>query len=272
MVAGQLADVELAQAYLQFLIRSLGRSYLRRRRVLVTTPLGATPVQLRAMTKALEQAGVARVRFLEQPLASALGAHIAIEAPLGAMVVDIGGEVSNIAVVALGGVVVGKALPFGGESLNLALARELLSRARVVVDPQVAGQIIHQYGTTLNADSESFADVVGRERVTGEQRVVRLYQSQLTEIITAEFKQLFATVRQIIATCPPDVAKDLVTSGIVLAGGGSLLPGLAEELSEVAGIPVHVYKDPSHLGVLGAARCLATFDELDAAFTTAPQR
>lgn len=269
---GQLANIEVAQALLQHVIKRVGRKRLLRRRVLATMPLGTTPVQLRAMTRALEHAGVHRVRFLEQPIASALGAKVAIEAPLGSMVVDIGGEVTNMAAIALGGVIVGTTIDCGGETLDLALVRELLDRAHLVVDRQVARQVRREFGTLDNPDVNRVVDVVGRDRSNGEPRAVSINQRDIAEILERELEPVFQAASRMVSDSPPDIANDLLSSGIVLAGGGSFLSGLPHRLAIATGIPVHVFEHPDRLGVLGAARCLADFNELEDSFIAAPQR
>lgn len=272
IAGGQLANIEVAQALLQHVIKSVGRKRLLRRRVLVTMPIGTTPVQLRAMTRALEHAGVHRVRYLEQPIASALGAKVAIEAPLGTMVVDIGGEITNMAAIALGGVIVGTTIACGGETLDRAIAHELLMRAQLVVDPQVAREIRREFGTLERVEPNLAVDVVGRDRSNGEPRAVRISQHEISEILERELEPMFQAASRMVSDSPPDIANDLLSSGIVLAGGASLLEGLPHRLALVTGIPVHVFDHPDRLGVLGAARCLASYNELEDAFTAAPQR
>jgi len=267
--AGQLENIAVAELLLKYVIEQTGRDYLRRRRVLATMPLDATPVQLRAMANALERAGVHKVRFLAQPLASALGAMVAIEAPVGSMVVDIGGEITNLAAIALGGVIVGSTVQFGGESLVRALLRTFLERDNLVVEPNVARQLRDEFGVLDEESEEIRIEVVGRDRSRGEPRLVWIHHREISEIFLRELTPVFDAAAKIIAESPPEIANDLMTSGIVLAGGGSQLRGLAQNLAMAAGIPIHVFDRPERLGVLGASRCLSSFQELEDAFTAA---
>jgi rod shape-determining protein MreB len=269
---GQLADVSVAEAYLRHIVKGLGHSFLHRRRILATTSLGTTPVQLRAMTRALERAGARSVRFLEQPLASALGANVAIEAPLGTMVVDIGGEISNIAVIALGGVVVGTTVNCGGEIFDAALSEELLARADLLVERSLVREARLRLGTLDDVDPDFSLELHGRDKTSGVPRAVSLRQSDVAAVIERELAPLFHAATKVISNSPPDITNDLVTSGIVLSGGGSQVEGLAHRLALVTGVPVHVHDEPGRLAVLGAARCLSTFDELKEVLTAAPQR
>lgn len=272
VVGGQLADIDAAELLLSHVFAAVGHAKLRRRRVLVTSPIGATPVQLRAIEQALDKVGVSKVRFLEQPLASALGARIAIEAPLGTMVVDVGGEITNIGVIALGGVVIGTTVACGGETLDAALRSTLLEGSDIVIDHTVARDLRRRLGTVGAVDPQLVGEIVGRDRSSGALRSMRITQQALAEIFECVLGQIFLEVRRCIAESPPDVANDLMGSGIVLAGGGSLFDGFGRRLAVASGIPVHVHEQPARLGVVGAARCLSTFNELESALKAAPQR
>lgn len=268
---GQLVDIEVAELFLKYVLETVGRSWLRRRQALVTMPLGTTPVQLRVMSEALERAGIHRVRFLDQPVASALGANIAIEAPLGTMVIDIGGEITNIAAIALGGVIVGTTVRCGGESLDRAVALEILERADLVIDPKVAAVIRRDFGSMASTMSNQPIELEGRDRSSGSVRMIRIHPSEIAELIERELSPVFDATARMITESPPEIANDLMTSGIVLAGGGSLLGGLADRLAGKIAIPVHVFDRPEHLGVLGAARCLSSFRELEESLSSAPR-
>ncbi|HUY07670.1 MAG TPA: rod shape-determining protein [Acidimicrobiales bacterium] len=270
VVAGQLENIAVAELFLKHVIKQTGRRYLQRRRVLATMPLDATPVQLRAMTNALERAGVHKVRFLAQPLACALGAKIAIEAPVGSMVIDVGGEITNIAAIALGGVIVGTTVQFGGESFVRAILRVCLEREDLVVDPDVARQLRNAFGVMDIVDRDLSVEIIGRDRSSGGMRPALIRQQEIAEVLRRELTPVFAAASKIIADSPPEIANDLMSSGIVLAGGGSQLRGLAQNLAMATGIPVHVFDNPESLGVLGAARCLSSFHELEEVFTSAP--
>lgn len=269
VAAGQLEDIAVAELLLKHIIEQTGRDYLHRRRVLATMPLDATPVQLRAMSRALERAGVHKVRFLAQPLASALGAKIAIEAPVGSMVIDIGGEITNLAAIALGGIIMGTTVKFGGESLVGALVHRFLESDNLVVEPSLARQLRDGYGALDESRDELRIEVIGRDRSHGELRSVLIRQREITEIFLRELTPVFATAARIIAESPPEISNDLMTSGIVLAGGGSQLRGLGQSLAVASGVPVHMFDSPERLGVLGASRCLSSFQELEDAFTAA---
>ncbi len=270
--AGQLADVQVAEAYLEHCVKGLGYARLRRRRVLATMPLGTTPVQLRAMERALERAGVHRVRFLEQPIASGLGARVPIEEPIGSMVVDVGGEITNLAVIALGGVVVGTTIPIGGETLDRAVAAMLLERADLVVDLGVVAAARRELGS-LEVDAEdAMVEIQGRDRTKGVPHSLLLGRADVVDVLERELQPLFGAATKLISSSPPDLANDLLAQGIELAGGGSLVPGLSHRLALATGIAVHEHRLPTRLGVLGAARCLATFDDLEDALTAAPAR
>lgn len=270
VAAGQLKDLAAAEVLLKHVIDNIGRARFQRRRVLVTTPLGTTPVQLRAMAKALGHAGVHSVRFLEQPLASAIGAKVAIEAPVGVMAIDVGGEITNLAAIALGGVIVGTTVPCGGETLDRAIALDLLDRTGLVIDRAVANQVRTECGSIGLSDRDVAIDVVGRDRANGIARTVRTQSQHVSEVLRHEFAPVCEAASRLITDSPPDIANDLMTSGIVLSGGGSRLVGVGELLAKSTGIPVHVYENPERLGVLGAAKCLGSYRDLEDAFISAP--
>lgn len=270
--AGQFENISVAELFLKHVIEQTGRDFLRRRRVLATIPLDATPVQLRATASALERAGVHKTRFLAQPLASALGANVAIEAPVGSMVVDMGGEITNLAAVALGGVIIGSTVHIGGESLVRALAHEFLARDDLVVGPEIARQIRDEFGVLGETEENVRIEIVGRDRSNGELRTIAINNREISGIFLRELTSVLDSVSKIIAESPPEISNDLMTSGIVLAGGGSQLRGFAQVLAKAAGVPIHVFERPERLGVLGASRCLSSFQELEDSFMAASPR
>jgi rod shape-determining protein MreB len=265
---GQLADLELAQALVATMLRRAGVS--RRARVLICVHADATAIQRRALQRALEQAGARAVRFLELPLAVAIGEGERIEEPTGTMVVEIGAGTSDIAVLALGGMVTKAHLSRGGEDFELAVRNLLSSRHGLVVDQPTAREVIRMIGT-VDADApEARVEVLGRDRATGRASAAVLRRSDLRTTLLEQLRPILSAAMDCIADAPPDLANDLLGSGVVLAGGGSELDGCAAALAAATGLVVHPAADPRRSAVNGAARCLEGLTELPALELTSP--
>ena len=252
---GQLADVPLAGALLGGLVRRAGPARHGHLRVLACSHVGATPVQHRALERALRRAGVRQVSFVEQPIAGALGAGVTIAEPTGSMVVEIGAGTTDVGLLALGGIVTGTCLPLGGEDLDHAVRRLLARRHQLVVDPATAAEVRQQLGSVAADAPPARAEVLGRDAATGRPAAAVVTRAELRPLLLHLLLPVLDAVVGCISEAPPDLANDLLGAGIVLLGGASAVDGLDRRLASATGLPVHVVEAPRLTAVRGALGC-----------------
>jgi rod shape-determining protein MreB len=251
---GKLVDVDLAQATVAEILRRSGASFFDHPRVVVCSHVDSTPVQQRAVERALRRAGARSVRFVEQPLACALGARLPIAEAVGRMVVDVGGGTTDVGVLALGGLVTSAAVPVGGNVFD-EVVRDYLARVhRLVVERRVVEVLRREVGSVGPVGADVEVDVVGRDALTGLPGSRTVSRRELAAALEPVVEPVVAAAMRCMTSAPPDLANDLLGTGVLLAGGGSLLDGLARRLASAIGVPVHVPERLQLLGVLGAAR------------------
>jgi rod shape-determining protein MreB len=251
---GKLVDVELAQATVAEILRRAGASFFEHPRVVVCAHVDSTPVQQRAVERALRRAGARSVRFVEQPLACALGARLPIAEAVGRMVVDVGGGTTDIGVLALGGLVTSAAVPVGGSVFDDAVRDHLARVHRLVVERRVVEALRRELGAVGPVARDLEVDVAGRDALSGLPSARTVSRCELRSALEPVVEPVVAAALRCMTTAPPDLANDLLGTGVLLVGGGSLLEGFALRLASAIGVPVHVPERPQLLGVLGAAR------------------
>ncbi len=259
---GQLMDLELTDALLAEVLRRAGAGRLARPRVLACVSAEATPVQLRALARSLRRAGARAVSFVDLPLACAAGAGLPIDEPAGCMVVDVGAGTTEVGVLAVGGVVASSVLACGGDDLDDAVRQLLADRYDVHADRRTIEAVRIGLGSVAppGGAAPRRAEILARRRSTGEACVLRLDGEELSPVLERVVRRMLEAAVATITKTPPDLANDLLGSGIQLAGGAARLDGFDRRLATATGLPVHV-EEPEWLAVRGAARCL---DQLDA--------
>jgi rod shape-determining protein MreB and related proteins len=269
---GQLVDIDLVEAFLAEALRRAGVSRLARPNVLVCTHVGATKVQNRALERAIRRAGAKGVLFLAQPTACAIGAGLPIDEPTGTMVTDLGAGMTDIGVLALGGLVAAASFARGADDFDEAIRTYLARDRGLLVDSATAETIRIEIGTLSSETADARFEVVGRDAKTARQTGAVVESFEIRPILEDLVGPILEAVVTVITEAPPELVNDLLSSGVLLAGGGALLPGIDEMLARATGIPVHVAKDGGRSAVLGAARCLEIADGLSYAVSVARSR
>ena len=259
---GAITDFEITQRLIRLIFERSGVNRLQRARVLVCVPSGITHVEQRAVLEATRRAGASQTYLIEQPMAGAIGAGLPIHEPLGNMVVDIGGGTSEVAVISLGGIVALRAVRVGGFDLDHAIQAHLRRVHNVAVGERTAEEVKLAIGSAHPTPDEYQAEVRGRDLMSGMPRTVVLDPEEIREAIAEPVQMVVNAVRQALAETPPDLAQDLLEVGIRLVGGGAMLRGLDRLISRETGVPVRPVEMPLETVVLGAGRCLESFDRL----------
>jgi rod shape-determining protein MreB len=263
---GAITDFETTQRMIRLILQRVGVGRFGRTRLIVCVPSVITAVERRAVTEAARRAGATDVRLLDQPMAAAIGAGLPIHEPIGNMVIDIGGGTSETAVVSLGGVVGLRAIRLGSFDLDSSLQTFARRVHGVAIGERTAEEIKVAIGSAYPVDDEFEAEVRGRDLNTGLPRTFIVTPEQVREAIADPVDTIVASVLDCLSEAPPELAQDLITSGIHLVGGGGMLAGLDRRLEAETHVPVSVVDAPLEAVVLGAGKCLENFDTLGGVF------
>src|SRR5687767_14755963 len=262
MKDGVIADYVITEAMLRFFIAKAtkGRIGLNRPEVMISVPAGVTSVEKRAVRDAALKAGAKEAYLIEEPLAAAIGANVPISGPSGNMIIDIGGGTSEIAVIALGGIVVSHSLRVGGNKFDEAIATYIRKKYNLMIGERTAEEVKMQIGTALPLERELTMEVRGRDLIAGLPRTIPITSSEVMEAVEAPLQQLVAAVRTVLEQTPPELSSDIIDKGVVMSGGGALLRNIDKLLTQVTGVPCHVAENALNCVALGTGEELKHYD------------
>ena len=246
LVDGVISDFEVTEEMLAYLINKVQkntRSFIGPR-VVVGVPSGITNVEIRAVRDAVRNAGAREVHVVENPMAAAIGIRLPVKEPVGNMIIDIGDGTSDIAVISLGGVVKSKNLRIAGNKLNDDIINYIRSEFKILIGEKTAEEVKVTIGAVVPYDEPMEASIRGRDLVTGLPREVVITDSDIREAIGQSITSIVEATKEVLETAPPEIVSDVMKRGIHLVGGGALIPGLAEIISEYTKIPVYIADDP----------------------------
>jgi len=254
---GVVADYEVTEAMLEyFFSRIAGRMRFFRPTVMVCVPVGATSVEKRAVREAVLAAGAREVQLMWEPLAAALGAGLPVGTPAGGMVVNIGGGITEAAVLTMNNVVRAESGRVGGLRLDDAIISYVRRKYNLTIGQPTAESVKIQIGAAVEQAQDLSMEIQGRDNVSGLPRTVRIATGEVVEALAEPLSQIAAVVREVLATTPPELASDIIDRGIVLTGGGALLRGVDSYLTQATGVPVYQADEPLISVVVGCGRAL----------------
>ncbi|MBQ9564637.1 MAG: rod shape-determining protein [Synergistaceae bacterium] len=261
---GVIANYSMTEAMLQHFMRRVTKGWQRffRNRVMICIPSGATDVERRAVLEAALEVGAKEAYLIEEPMAAAIGANLEVEEPRGKMVVDIGGGTTDIAVISLGGVVVSKSLRVGGDKFDEAIIRHLRRQFNLAIGEQTAENLKIMIGTCTPLEDDDRMVIKGRDLVQGLPRQVEVTSSTVNMAIGEMVQNLVDGVRNVLESTPPELSADIIDRGIVLTGGGALLRGLPELITQQTGIHCCAADKPKESVALGTGKALMEIDRL----------
>ena len=269
---GVIADFETTEQMLRYFIRRPGHSRFARPRLAMCAPSGITGVEQRALEEASRAAGARDVQLIEEPIAAAVGAGLAIEEPAGHMIVDVGGGTSEVAVLSLGEIAESVAVRVGGYDLDEAISNHVKRAHRLAIGAQTAEDLKIELGSAWQLDDGRQAEVRGRDLVTGLPKTVTLSDEEVRGALEEPLQSVIAAVRETLERTPPELAGDVVDRGITLTGGGALLRGFDRRLAEETLLGIHMAESPLASVALGAGRALEEFDTMARASKSSARR
>ena len=257
MKDGVIADFETTESMLRHFIRKVhNRRTLVRPRMIICVPSGITQVEKRAVRESAESAGAREVFLIEEPMAAAIGAGLPITEPTSNMVVDIGGGTTEVAVISLAGIVYSKSVRVGGDKMDDAILQHIKRKYNLLIGLGTAEVIKTTIGNAYQTDQVETIEVKGRDLVTGIPKILTIDSEEIRKSISEQVETIVETVRIALEQTPPELAADIVDTGIVLTGGGSLLKNLDILLREETKLPITITEDPLSTVVLGSGKAL----------------
>ncbi len=263
---GVIADFDATTAMLSYFIREvhevpegakrIGWPKVAKPLVVVGIPSDVTEVERRAVQDAALTSGARRAYLIEEPMAAAIGAGLAVEEPGGIFVVDIGGGTTEIAIISLGGIVLNRSLRVAGDEMDQAIVYYLRMRYSLLIGITTAEDVKKEIGTAVPQKQEHSFVVRGRDLETGLPKSIKISSVEVREAIGTVLQQIIGRVSDTLEEAPPELVADIMEKGITLTGGGSLIKGFDQMMSEVVGIPVWIPEDPLTTVVRGTAKVL----------------
>ncbi len=252
---GVISDYTVTEKMLKYFIKkAVGRKTLRKPRISVCIPSGATEVEKKAVEDATYSAGARDVQIIEEPVAAAIGAGIDISKPCGNMIVDIGGGTSDIAVISLGGTVVSTSVKVAGDDFDEAIVRFMRKKHNLLIGERTAEDIKINIGSAYKRAELATMEVRGRNLVTGLPKTITITSDETLEALREPAMQIVDAVHNVLEKTPPELAADIFDRGIVMTGGGSLLNGLDTLIQEKTSINTTIADDPLTAVAIGTGK------------------
>ncbi len=265
LIDGVISDFEITEQMLRYFFTKVHKgaySFLVRPRVVIGIPSGVTAVERRAVEDAVRNAGAREVYLVEEPMAAAIGARLPISDAAGNMIVDIGGGTTDIAMISLGGIVVSRNLRIAGEKMNDDIIQYVRDEFQLLIGEKTAEKIKILIGSVSPLKEKLTASIKGRDLVSGLPKEVIISDSEITEAVTPSVNAIISEIRSVVEETPPELISDLMTRGIILAGGGSLLRGFPEMVEKATGVPTRLVEDPLTAVVRGCGIILEDVESL----------
>ncbi|MFH1776794.1 MAG: rod shape-determining protein [Candidatus Omnitrophota bacterium] len=257
MKDGVIADFDISECMLRYFIRRVHKhNRFFKPRIVIAVPSGITEVEKRAVIDSAERAGAREVFLIEEPVAAAIGVGLAIQEPVGNMVVDIGGGTTEMAIISLSDIVCSKSLRIGGDELDDAIIQHLKRTYNLMVGERTAEEIKIKIGSAYPLEKEIEYEVRGRDLIAGLPKTIKISSLEIREALSEPIASILESVRIILEKAPPELSADLVERGIIMVGGGSLLRGIDKLLTDETGLPVNVADDPLTAVAMGTGKVL----------------
>jgi rod shape-determining protein MreB len=262
--SGVIADFECTMAMLRYFITKVHRRQrLVRPRIIIGVPSGITQVEKRAVRESGELMGARAVYLVEEPMAAAIGAGLPISDPTGNMILDIGGGTTEVALISLAGVVYSRSVRIAGDAMDEAIVAYVKRKYNLLIGERTGEIIKITLGTAIPESSPRTMPVRGRDMLTSLPKTIQISSLEVYDAMAESIQAIVDTVQAALERTPPELVADIIDQGIVMAGGGALLPGLDMLLREETGLPVAVAEEPLLSVVHGVSQVLNDIDLLE---------
>ncbi|WP_103615205.1 rod shape-determining protein [Campylobacter concisus] len=254
---GVIADFDMTERMIRYFIeKTHKRKNFLRPRIIISVPYGLTQVERKAVRESALSAGAREVFLIEEPMAAAIGANLPVREPQGNLVVDIGGGTTEIGVVSLGGLVISKSIRTAGDKIDSSIVNYIKEKYNLLIGERTGEEIKIAVGSAVQLEKELSVVVKGRDQVSGLLSRVELTSEDVREAMREPLKEIADALKTVLEMMPPDLAGDIVETGIVLTGGGALIRGLDKFLSDIVKLPVFVADEPLLAVARGTGKAL----------------
>ena len=252
---GVIADFNMTDGLLQGFISKINLNRLARPRMVICVPSGVTEVERRAVRDSGERANARQVYLIEEPVAAAIGIGLDISKPVGSIIIDIGGGTTEIAVIALNGVVTKEAIRVAGDEMDTAIIQWFRNEHKLEVGPSTAESIKKSVGSAMRVKTEMIA-VKGRDLVSGIPKTIEGSSDEIRQALKDPINAIVEAVKRALERTPPELSSDILDQGIIMTGGGSMLKGIDQLIREQTSVPVNIAEDPLLSVVRGTGKVL----------------
>ncbi len=258
---GVIADFNMTTAMIKAMMDKAAQkmgSSLRKPNVVVCTPSGATSVERLAIQDAVKQCGAKEVYLIDEPVAAAIGAELPVSDPIASVIVDIGGGTTEVGIISFGGIVSSNTMKLGGDHMNEEIIQFARKEFNVLIGEPTAENIKQEIGYALIEHPTETLDIRGRDIVTGLPMTIAVTSLQIQNCLKESLLAILELIRRTLESCPPELSGDIVDRGVVLTGGGSLLKGMTDWLTNELDVPVHLAPEPLESVAVGTGKALDT--------------
>ncbi|KPL24010.1 MAG: rod shape-determining protein MreB [Anaerolineae bacterium SM23_84] len=272
---GVISDFDVTERMLHYFINKAHehtRMPLPRPRVVVGIPSGVTEVEKRAVHDACRSAGAREAYLIEEPMAAAIGAGLPVAESVGSMIIDVGGGTTEVAVIALGGIVTNRSIRIAGDEMDEEIIQYARQKYNLLIGERMAERVKIAIGSACPLPEEKTMTIFGRNLITGLPQAIEVSSVEIREALQGSINTIVATVKEAIDETPPELVADLIERGIAMAGGASQLQGMAERLTQETKMHVYVADDPVTCVVRGAGAVLEQLDTLHKVLVSSQRR
>ncbi|MGG3497794.1 rod-share determining protein MreBH [Peribacillus simplex] len=265
---GVIADFNVTAQMLREIMKKASKALglsIRKPSVVVCTPSGSTSVERRAIQDAVKSCGAKQVHLIEEPVAAAIGAGLPVEEPIANVIVDIGGGTTEVAIISYGGVVSCNSIRIGGDQLDEDISQYVRKKHNVLIGERTAEEIKKEIGYALVEHPVITMEVRGRDLVTGLPKPITISSNDVQEAIQESLLHILEAIRATLEDCPPELSGDIVDQGVILSGGGALLNGIQEWLTNEIVVPVQLADNPLESVAIGTGLSLEVIHKLQKA-------
>lgn len=258
---GVIADFEAAEHMIRGMIKSVKQKwYSTTRKMVICVPSGITDVEKRAVRDSAEHAGAKEIYLVEEPMAAAIGVGLNVHEPEGHMIVDIGGGTTEIAVIALSGIVHAQSVRLAGDKFTEDIISYFRKTQNLLIGERTAEKVKCEIGSASPLEKELEMDIKGRDLVNGIPKILRISSREVRLAISQSVNLVVESIVKSLEQTPPELSADILDRGIILAGGGALLKNLDKRITEMTDLPVHIAEDPLTAVVRGTGKVLNNLD------------
>ncbi|OGZ70686.1 MAG: rod shape-determining protein [Candidatus Staskawiczbacteria bacterium RIFCSPLOWO2_01_FULL_33_9] len=259
---GVIADYKVTQAMMRYFITKTANNFrLFKPELVISVPAGITSTEKRAVIEAALSAGAKQAFVAKEPILAAIGAGIPINSCSGHMIIDIGGGTSEVAVISLGGIVTAHSVRVAGDKIDTAITEYIKKKYNLAIGTQSAEEIKIKVGTALLQKELRYLEIQGRDLILGLPRSIKISNNEVCEAISDVLAEIIQAAKQVLSETPPELSADIMNKGIIMAGGGSMLPKINELVAQSTGVPCFVAEEPLFCVIKGTGIVLEHLDE-----------